>query len=98
MTQRLATYIGKRVSVTETDGRLIVGRLRGVDQFANIILDGAEVFALSSDKAPQILPVGSTVIRGDNIAMIGLVNTELEAGVKRDELRFPAPTTSATTK
>ncbi len=89
MTQRLVSYVGKRVSVTEIDGRLIMGRLRGVDQFANVILDNAEVLQLSSDKPPVALQIGSTVIRGDDIAMIGLVDTTLEAGVQRDSLRYP---------
>ena len=88
MSQHLVTFIGKRVSVTENDGRLIIGRLRGVDQFTNLILDNAEVLQLNADAPPRALPIGSTVIRGDDVGLIGLVDTTLEASVKREDMRY----------
>jgi U6 snRNA-associated Sm-like protein LSm8 len=90
MAQRLVSYVGKRVTVTDLDGRLIVGKLRGVDQFTNIVLENAEVLQLSSDAPPAALPLNSTVIRGDQIAMIGLIDAIQEASVQRSALRFPS--------
>jgi U6 snRNA-associated Sm-like protein LSm8 len=87
MSERLASYIGQRVSITEADGRLIFGRLRGVDQYVNVVVDNAEMLLLSRSEPPRSVALGSTVIRGDAIAIIGLVNTTLEAAVDRSSLR-----------
>lgn len=89
MTQRLETYVGKRVSVTDLEGRLIIGKLRGVDQFTNVVMDNAEILQYSSDAPPISGPLGSTVIRGDQIACIALVDTIKEAEIARENVRFP---------
>lgn len=96
MAAHLTSYIGKRVSVTETDGRLIVGKLRGIDNFTNLVLESAELVQLSSSARPEFIKIGSTIIRGDDVCFVALVDTTREASLDRNTLRFPP--SSATQK
>jgi small nuclear ribonucleoprotein (snRNP)-like protein len=89
MTARLVEYINKRVLVTEVDGRMTCGRLRAVDMFTNLVLDGAELLQFSDDQPPLALPAGSTAIRGDSVAAIALVDVQAEAEIDRESLRCP---------
>lgn len=66
------------VSVMTCDGRCIVGRLRGFDQTTNIVLDRCVERVFSEDAAVEEVPLGLYVVRGDNVAMVGLVDAELD--------------------
>jgi len=97
-----ASLVGKRVSVVTADGQHIVGTLTGMDQFLNLCFADATaiVYSPSGDAGggdddgaypagpPEESPLGGFVLRGDEVACIGLVNTVLEAALDRTDHRF----------
>ena len=54
-------------------------------------MGGTRSAANSSAGAPVSARVNSTVIRGDQISTIALVDTIKEAEIVRDQVRFPPP-------
>lgn len=74
----LEDYVTKQVTVITNDGRNIVGVLRGIDQVCNIILEKSEERVFASDSPVQFVSLGLYVIRGDNIAVVGLVDQDKE--------------------
>jgi len=63
--------------VITNDGRNIVGTLRGVDQCINVIVEECHERVYSQNGIHKV-PLGLYVIRGDNIAVVGEVDTELD--------------------
>ena len=55
------------VSVITSDGRNIVGTLRGYDQAINIILADSHERVFSSSRAVEVVELGLFVVRGDNM-------------------------------
>ncbi|KFM29338.1 N-alpha-acetyltransferase 38, NatC auxiliary subunit [Auxenochlorella protothecoides] len=80
-------YVDTTISVITNDGRSIVGVLRGFDQTCNLILDECHERVYSSKAGVEQLVLGLYVIRGDNIAVIGEVDEELDAQLDFDSLR-----------
>ncbi|MED6193442.1 Sm-like protein lsm1b [Stylosanthes scabra] len=75
----LATYLDKKLLVLLRGGRKLLGLLRSFDQFANVVLEGACERLIVGDLYCDV-PLGLYVIRGENVVLIG----ELESG--KDEL------------
>lgn len=62
--------ISERILVVLRDGRTLIGVLRSVDQFANLILHQAvERIHVGSNYGD--IPRGVFLVRGDNITIIG---------------------------
>ncbi|GAA6021075.1 hypothetical protein JCM11491_004407 [Sporobolomyces phaffii] len=80
----LTPYVDKRVLVVTQDGRTIVGDLKGFDQTTNVILSGAieRVFSSDADEGTEEVPLGVYIIRGDNIALIGEVDSEVDGQIE----------------
>ncbi|WOO79564.1 U6 snRNA-associated Sm-like protein LSm8 [Vanrija pseudolonga] len=55
------------VQVILYDGRVIVGRLKGNDNFCNLILSDSVEREYSSDKGVEMIPLGLYMIKGDNV-------------------------------
>ncbi|GBL87544.1 U6 snRNA-associated Sm-like protein LSm1 [Araneus ventricosus] len=66
----LLQHIDKRLYVWLRDGRMFVGRLRSVDQFANLVMYEA-VERIHNGKEFGDLPQGVLMIRGENVALLG---------------------------
>ncbi|KAF5956460.1 hypothetical protein HYC85_003685 [Camellia sinensis] len=66
---------GKKLLVLLRDGRKLLGILRSFDQFANVVLEGACERVIVGDLYSDI-PLGLYVIRGENVVLIG----ELDSG------------------
>lgn len=77
----LAQYVDTTVAIVTCDGRNIVGLLRGYDQATNLILDECHERIYSTKSGVEQLVLGLYVIRGDNVAVIGEVDEELDAGI-----------------
>mmetsp|Transcript_46286 Transcript_46286/g.53341 ORF Transcript_46286/g.53341 Transcript_46286/m.53341 type:complete len:80 (-) Transcript_46286:97-336(-) len=61
----LKKYHEKRLQVSLNAGRTVSGRLRGYDEFLNVVLeDAVEVLGTDSQKE-----IGTIVIRGNSITM-----------------------------
>lgn len=85
----LKEYLNKPVSVITSDGRNIVGELRGFDKSVNIVLDKSHERVFSTDKGVAKKPLGAFVVRGDNIVLVGLLDEEED--VNRDLSTVKAP-------
>lgn len=77
----LSDFIEKQVSIITNDGRLVIGRLRGFDQVCNVILEKCVERVFAKDCGVQVVSLGLYVIRGDNIAVVGEVDTDKDANV-----------------
>ncbi|KAF3534423.1 hypothetical protein DY000_02043143 [Brassica cretica] len=68
--------VGK-ILVLLRDGRKLMGTLRSFDQFANAVLEGACERVIVGEQYCDI-PLGLYVIRGENVVLIGDLDTERE--------------------
>ncbi|CAI7746162.1 unnamed protein product [Closterium sp. NIES-54] len=75
------------VSVITNDGRNIVGVLKGFDQATNIILDESHERVYSTKHGVEQLVLGLYIIRGDNIAVVGELDEDLDSSLDFDALR-----------
>jgi len=75
----LKEIVNKQVSILTCDGRSIVGQLRGVDQVTNVILDECHERVYSADAGVEQVVLGLYIIRGDNIALIGELDADLDS-------------------
>ncbi|CAF0731822.1 unnamed protein product [Adineta steineri] len=81
MAQVLDSYINKSVNIVTADGRIIIGTLRGFDQAINIILDDSHERVFSSTDGVEQVLLGLYIIRGDNVALIGEIDEELDKNI-----------------
>jgi len=73
----LLDEIDKKIMVVLRDGRTLIGVLRSVDQFANLILhQSVERIHVGSNYGD--IPRGVFLVRGDNITIIGEIDKERE--------------------
>ena len=79
----LKEMVGKQISVITCDGRNIVGQLRGYDQVTNVILNECHERVYSLDAGVEQVVLGLYVIRGDNIAIVGELDPELDARIRK---------------
>ncbi|KAJ2862639.1 hypothetical protein GGH94_004156 [Coemansia aciculifera] len=88
---QLQPYVDCKVSVVMNDGRLVVGILRGLDQTTNIIMQSCQERIFSEDEAVEVVDLGLYMIRGDNIAIIGLVDEVVDAALDLDSYSTQPP-------
>jgi len=87
MAQVLDAYINKSVNIVTADGRIIIGTLRGFDQAINIILDDSHERVFSSTAGVEQVLLGLYIIRGDNVALIGEIDEELDKNIDLSRIR-----------
>lgn len=83
----LSEYVNLKVSVITNDGRNVVGTMRGFDQVCNIVLEKCVQRTFSPDSGVESLPLGLYVLRGDNIAVVGEVDLEVEEALKWENVK-----------
>jgi len=76
-TASLIEEIDKKQLVVLRDGRILIGYLRSVDQFANLVLQNT-VERIHVDSMYGDIPRGMFVIRGENVVLLGEVDLENE--------------------
>mmetsp|Transcript_24895 Transcript_24895/g.34854 ORF Transcript_24895/g.34854 Transcript_24895/m.34854 type:complete len:95 (+) Transcript_24895:95-379(+) len=82
----LEDLVDQPISVITNDGRNIVGILRGFDQLTNVILDQCHERVYSQQGVEQVV-LGLYIIRGDNVAIIGEINEDLDRRIDFSTLR-----------
>ena len=87
MATTLDSYVGHTVAVVTQDGRMIVGTLKGFDQTVNLILDESHERVFSSESGVQQVVLGLYIIRGDNIAIVGEIDDEVDSGLEMNEIK-----------
>ncbi|EDV25850.1 uncharacterized protein TRIADDRAFT_23559, partial [Trichoplax adhaerens] len=75
------------VSVITQDGRVIVGTLKGFDQTVNLILNDSHERVYSSGAGVEQVALGLYVIRGDNIAVIGEIDEDVDSSIDLAEVK-----------
>lgn len=86
MASGLEGYINHTVTVLTSEGRIIVGTLKGFDQTVNLILDDSHERVYSSTGVEQVT-LGLYIVRGDNVALIGEVDEEVDKKIDFSEIR-----------
>lgn len=79
MAAMLEPFVDKVIEVITNDGRVIVGLLKGFDQTTNVILDECHERVFSADAGVEQVMLGLYIVRGDNIAVVGEVDEDLDA-------------------
>jgi U6 snRNA-associated Sm-like protein LSm8 len=82
----LKTYINKCVNVITNDGRVMVGMFQGFDVPINIILSNSHE-RVYNDSGVSVIQIGLQIVRGDSVAVIGLIDEELDSGIDYSNLR-----------
>eukprot|EP00042_Codosiga_hollandica_P055478 m.778834 g.778834 ORF g.778834 m.778834 type:complete len:92 (-) comp59124_c0_seq3:3425-3700(-) len=78
-------YLNKDVCILTQDGHVYIGTLRGFDQLTNIIIEKCRERVFASDGTVE-QPLGLFVIRGDNLAIVGELDPDLEEGMTLAEI------------
>jgi len=69
----LLEEIDKKIMVELRDGRILIGYLRSIDQFANLVLHRT-VERIHVDCRYGEIPLGVFIVRGDNVVLLGEVD------------------------
>ncbi|KAF2750393.1 Sm-like ribonucleoprotein [Sporormia fimetaria CBS 119925] len=85
----LNVYLNKKVSVLTTDGRTMVGMLLSCDNSMNLVLTDAveRIIRPHDEEIPsEEVPLGVYIIRGDNVAVCGRVDEELDSQINWEKV------------
>ncbi|PWA21841.1 hypothetical protein CCH79_00017802 [Gambusia affinis] len=75
------------VAIVTSDGRMIVGTLKGFDQTINLILDESHERVFSSTQGVEQVVLGLYIVRGDNVAVIGEIDEETDSTLDLGNIR-----------
>jgi U6 snRNA-associated Sm-like protein LSm8 len=78
MASTLSEWTTKQITILTCDGRLITGTLLGYDQLQNLILSKSYESVYSTDAPVEKVELGLSVVRGDNVAVVGECEEESE--------------------
>ncbi|KAJ7376979.1 SM-like, degradation of cytoplasmic mRNAs and positively regulates transcription initiation [Desmophyllum pertusum] len=87
-TASLIKEIDKRLMVVLRDGRTLIGYLRSIDQFANLLLQDTIERIHVGGKYGDI-PRGIFLVRGENMVLVGEIDEEKEAKCELEEVSVP---------
>jgi len=76
-TASLIEEIDKKLLVVLRDGRTLIGFLRSIDQFANLVLHRT-IERIHVGKKYGDIPRGIFVVRGENVVLLGEIDVENE--------------------
>mmetsp|Transcript_15922 Transcript_15922/g.28282 ORF Transcript_15922/g.28282 Transcript_15922/m.28282 type:complete len:99 (+) Transcript_15922:313-609(+) len=83
----LANMLDTTISVITNDGRNIIGILKGYDQTNNLVVDECHERVYSTQSGVEQLVLGLYLIRGDNVAVVGELDEELDSQVDLSAIR-----------
>ncbi|XP_065169692.1 U6 snRNA-associated Sm-like protein LSm1 [Atheta coriaria] len=84
-TAHLLDQLDKKLMVLLRDGRTLIGYLRSVDQFANLVLHRT-IERIHVGKEYGDIPRGVFIVRGENVVLLGEIDEEREAGLPLQEV------------
>nr|CDS17743.1 U6 snRNA associated Sm protein LSm8 [Echinococcus granulosus] len=87
MASELEAYVGRVVNIITSDGHSIVGTLKGFDNVINLIVNDSHERVFSPDRGVECVPLGLYIIRGQNVAVVGEVDEDLDSRVDFENLR-----------
>lgn len=77
----------ENVAIITTDGRNFVGTLKGYDQTTNIILANTKERIISPDEPTEIIELGLYLLRGESVAVCGLIDDEIDKKIDWSNVR-----------
>ncbi|XP_012254306.1 U6 snRNA-associated Sm-like protein LSm8 [Neodiprion pinetum] len=87
MASGLESYVNHTVSIITSDGRNFIGTLKGFDQTINLILDESHERVYSVTQGVEQVVLGLHIIRGDNVAIVGELDDEMDARIDLSAIR-----------
>lgn len=84
-TASLLEEIDKKLMVLLRDGRTLIGYLRSVDQFANLVLHRT-IERIHVGKKYGDIPRGVFIVRGENVVLLGEVDPSKEFNSPLEEV------------
>ncbi|XP_061194178.1 U6 snRNA-associated Sm-like protein LSm1 [Saccostrea echinata] len=84
-TASLVEEIDKKLLVVLRDGRTLIGYLRSIDQFANLVLHRT-IERIHVGKKYGDIPRGIFVVRGENVVLLGEIDLENEKNPQLEEV------------
>ncbi|KRZ73777.1 N-alpha-acetyltransferase 38, NatC auxiliary subunit [Trichinella papuae] len=87
MAAALEPFLEKLVSIITGDGRHIVGIMKGFDQTINLVLEDSHERVYSMNHGVEQVPLGLYVIRGENIAVVGEIDEDLDKRLDLENIK-----------
>ncbi|KRX95783.1 N-alpha-acetyltransferase 38, NatC auxiliary subunit, partial [Trichinella pseudospiralis] len=87
MAAALEPFLDKLVSIITGDGRHIVGIMKGFDQTINLVLEDSHERVYSMNHGVEQVPLGLYVIRGENIAVVGEIDEDLDKRLDLENIK-----------
>ncbi|CAB0041733.1 unnamed protein product [Trichogramma brassicae] len=84
-TASLLEELDKKLMVLLRDGRTLIGYLRSVDQFANLVLHKT-IERIHVGKEYGDIPRGVFIVRGENVVLLGEIDKEKEKNLSLTEV------------
>ncbi|XP_005104619.1 U6 snRNA-associated Sm-like protein LSm1 [Aplysia californica] len=84
-TASLIEEIDKKLLVVLRDGRTLIGYLRTIDQFANLVLHRT-IERIHVGKKYGDIPRGIFIVRGENVVLLGEVDLENENNLPLEQV------------
>jgi len=84
-TASLLEELDKKLMVLLRDGRTLIGYLRSVDQFANLVLHRT-IERIHVGKEYGDIPRGVFIVRGENVVLLGEIDKEKEKNLPLSEV------------
>ncbi|XP_055855726.1 U6 snRNA-associated Sm-like protein LSm1 [Episyrphus balteatus] len=84
-TAHLLEEVDKKLMVLLRDGRTLIGYLRSVDQFANLVLHRT-IERIHVGNEYGDIPRGVFLIRGENVVLLGEIDREKESNLPLKEI------------
>jgi U6 snRNA-associated Sm-like protein LSm8 len=89
MSDFIESLLLKTVNVITNDGRNFIGDLQSFDQKMNIILSECKERIYSTTAPVESVEMKAYLIRGDNVAVIGEVDQDLEENIDYSQIKAP---------
>ncbi|CAB3246839.1 unnamed protein product [Arctia plantaginis] len=84
-TAHLLDELDKKLMVLLRDGRTLIGYLRCVDQFANLVLHKT-IERIHVGREYGDIPRGIFIVRGENVVLLGEIDTDKEDNLPLTEV------------
>ncbi|CAG9134845.1 SM-like-degradation of cytoplasmic mRNAs and positively regulates transcription initiation [Plutella xylostella] len=84
-TAHLLDELDKKLMVLLRDGRTLIGYLRSVDQFANLVLHKT-IERIHVGKEYGDIPRGIFIVRGENVVLLGEIDKDKEDNLPLTEV------------
>ncbi|XP_015794394.1 U6 snRNA-associated Sm-like protein LSm1 [Tetranychus urticae] len=81
----LRDFIGKTISILCRDGRIVLGHLRTIDNYVNLVITQTKERIYVENKYSDI-QIGTIILRGENVIVCGLVEPSQERHCEFEEV------------